>query len=317
MKVHLRGDYSARDIQLLSDLTGGCLVFTSGPLEGENGCEVLVGGRISGEDVSHCPELKRIVVPYAGIPPETLHTVRSLPDLTLHNIHHNAVSAAEMAIALMLAAAKLIIPADSALRVGDWAPRYRPEGLLIEDSRVLVVGWGAIGKRAGAVCTAMGASVRGVRRTPQEGLYTRADLPALLPETDILLVCVPLTDSTDGMIGQRELSLLPEGAVLVNVSRGPVVDEEALFRGLSRGHPSAAGIDVWYNYPDSPESRGNTMPSRFDFGSLPNVVMSPHRGGAFGLQEIETRRLKHLAEILLSLCRGDSEAGRVDPVRGY
>jgi phosphoglycerate dehydrogenase-like enzyme len=317
MRVHLKGDYSGNDVQLLSYLTGGEVVFTSGPLSSENSCKVLVGGVISAEEVALCPGLKRIVVPYAGIPDETLRTVRSFPGLALHNIHHNAVSAAEMAITLMLAASKLIVPADKALRSGDWSPRYRAEGRLIEGSRILVLGWGSIGRKAGAVCAAMGALVTGIKRNPSPGLFTADDLHRLLPETDILMICVPLTDMTRGMIGEEEIEKMPRGGTLVNVARAMVVAERALYDNLLSGHLGAAGLDVWYRYPDSVESRGRTEPSRFDFGSLPNVVMSPHRGGAFGLEELEGRRLKHIAGILLSICSGDENAGRVDTVAGY
>jgi len=98
--------------------------------------------------------------------------------------------------------------------------------------------------------------------------------------------------------------MMPRGSVLVNVARGPVVDEEALFQNLLSGHLGAAGIDVWYSYPDTEESRMATNPSRFPFWDLPNVVMSPHRGGAFGLPGIEERRLRHLADMLLELADG-------------
>ncbi len=156
----------------------------------------------------------------------------------------------------------------------------------MEDSRVTVLGFGAIGSRVGRICRAMGASVRGISKTRREGLYTPDDLHSLLPETDILVVCVPLTSETEGMIGFRELSLLPRGSVLVNVARGPVVDEQALYESLRSGHLAGAGIDVWYSYPDREGKKTDTPPSRFDFASPSQCGDEPHRGGAFGLPEI-------------------------------
>lgn len=303
--VHLNGNYSAEDILSLEGLTGGKFSFTSGKLAGPVRCHVLVAGRVTEDQLAMCQGLRLVVVPYAGIPETTRRALEGHPEIRLESIHHNAVSASEMAVALMLAAAKLLIPSDTALRRNDWSPRYRPEGLLVEDSRVTVLGFGAIGSRVGRICRAMGASVRGISKTRREGLYTPDDLHSLLPETDILVVCVPLTSETEGMIGFRELSLLPRGSVLVNVARGPVVDEQALYESLRSGHLAGAGIDVWYSYPDREGKKTDTPPSRFDFASLPNVVMSPHRGGAFGLPEIERRRLEHLAEALIRLAGGE------------
>ncbi len=283
------------------ELCGKDFSFSAGAVCSGLRCDVLVSGIVTENELSMCQGLSAVVVPYAGIPDRTSQVLSRHPGIQLHSIHHNAVSTAEMAVTLMLAASKQIIPADRSMRKGDWTPRYSPQGLIIEDSRILVLGYGAIGSRVGTICRAMGASVKGVRSRKDHGFHTAADLTVLLPETDILIVCLPLNDSTRGIIGKKELDLLPRGAVLVNIARGPVVDEEALFESLSSGHLGAAGIDVWYNYPDSEESRESTPPSRFDFGSINNVVMSPHRGGSFGLPGIERRRIEHLAAIIQKL----------------
>lgn len=317
IRVHLKGSYSSTERELLEELAGEGFSISSGEITAGSDCEVLVAGPLTSREISLCGSLRAVVVPYAGVPSSTLEAIREHPGIRLYNLHHNAVSASEMAVALMLCASKLIIPADRALREGDWSPRYRPDGLLLEDSRVLVLGWGAIGQRVGRICSSMGASVKGVKRTFEEGLYTPAHLPSLLLETDILVVCVPLTDSTRGMIGEQELSRLPRGAVLVNVSRGSVVHEEALYRSLIGGHLGAAGIDVWYSYPGTEESRKHTQPSKYDFGALDNVVMSPHRGGSFGLEGIEKRRFRDIALFLRSFSSDGLPGGCVKVEEGY
>ena len=304
IKVHIAGGPATDTLERLEELTGGVFALTAGEITPSTSCDILVAGVVSGEQLDMCRGLKAVVVPYAGVPESTAALLEGRPGIMLRSIHHNAVAAAEMAVTLMMAAAKLIIPAHMALRNGDWSPRYTPSGLIIEDSRVTVLGRGSIGGRVERICSSMGASVRTVGRTPGNGTFTAGDLPGILPETDILVVCVPLTDETRGMIGEKELALMPRGSVLVNVARGPVVDEEALFHSLRSGHLGAAGIDVWYSYPGTEGSRKATPPSRFPFGELPNVVMSPHRGGAFGLPGIEERRLRHLGDILLELADG-------------
>lgn len=315
--VHLKGEFSSENLGLLQSLLGNGLRITSGDLPDADDVSILVGGIFSSEDVIRYPLLKSIIIPWAGVPAATLEAVRKHPDVSLHNIHHNSVSASEMALTLMLAAAKLIIPADQALRKNDWTPRYRPEGLIIGDSRVLVVGWGSIGKRIGKACTAMGASVKGISRSGNGKTFPAESLHSLLPETDILFLSVPSTESTKGLIGEKELSLLPGNAVLVNISRGIVVDEKALYLALKNGRLGAAGLDVWYSYPSSLESRTNTMPSAFPFGDLPNVVMSPHRGGAFGLKSQEERRIRDLAAVIRNLIAGLPDKSKVDLEMGY
>ena len=312
MVVHLKGEYRPEDKKLLKRLAGEVISFEGGP-----DTEVVVAGRVSPELAASFPKLKHVVIPFAGVPPVTLETIRNLPDVTLHNIHHNAAAAAEMAVSLILTTVKFLIPADSALREGDWRPRYIPMGKLIVDSRVTILGWGNIGKRIDTICTAMGASVTRVGRTAKENCRGVDDLQSILPKTDILIICVPMTDETKDMIGQKELSLLPRGASLVNIARGSVVQEEALFRSLESGHLGGAGLDVWYQYPQSEEERERTPPSKFDFSSLPNVVMSPHRGGAFGVEELEIKRMEHIASLLRALAEGDDSLSRINPDLGY
>ena len=117
------------------------------------------------------------------------------------------------------------------------------------------------------------------------------------------------------MIGEHELALMPPGGILVNVGRGPVVDPGALYSALRSGQLGAAGLDVWYNYPKSPEERASTPPAEFPFHELDNVVMSPHRGG--GSDQTEELRMTHLAAHLNAAARGEPIPNKVDLDAGY
>ncbi|GAB4530152.1 MAG: hypothetical protein Fur0018_17220 [Anaerolineales bacterium] len=108
---------------------------------------------------------------------------------------------------------------------------------------------------------------------------------------------------------------MPQSSVLVNVGRGPIVDEGALYHALRYGPLAAAGLDVWYRYPEDPAQRTHTLPSNFPFHELDNVVLSPHRGGA--VRESETLRLQALTEMLIRAARGDEMPNRVDMTAGY
>jgi len=321
--VHLADGYESNSIDTLQEMLHRSVNLTYGDLPENPDYQVLVAGRPTGELLSASPRLDTLIIPWAGVSERTAALMRDYPHVRVHNIHHNAGAAAEMALALMLAASKKLIPAHMKLRDNDWSLRYQPDAsILISGSRILILGLGSIGRRVGDVCRTMGAEVRGIRRRADRGdadsgIFPPDRLHALLPETDILIICLPLTTSTRGMIGDSELSLMPRGAVIVNVARGAVICEEPLYRHLSNGSIGAAGIDVWYSYPETEEQRTSTPPSAFPFGELENVVMSPHRGGAWGVTGLERLRMEYLADSINACAGGESPPWHVDLDEGY
>ena len=179
-----------------------------------------------------------------------------------------------------------------------------------------------IGRRIAPVCQAVGMNVVGVRRrqpevTEERGVEVHSidGLHKLLPRADVLHCVLPGTPHTTGLIGARELTLLPAHAIVVNVGRGAVIEEEALYTTLRERRIRAAGIDVWYNYPHTEEERIATQPSRFPFDTLDNVVLSPHRAG--WLSAAEDNRMTMLAELLNAAAAGQSMPSKVDKDLGY
>jgi len=288
--------------------------------------EILVGGRPSAGVLDGATALRVLLIPYAGLPPETRELLLQRPHVAVHNLHHNAAAAAELAMALFLAAAKRVVPADRGLRHGDWTLRYEDtRELLLDGKTAVILGLGAVGARIARSCDGLGMRVLGVRRhpdrveadTPRWETSSPERLPELLPSASALFVTVPLTPATRGLIGAEQLALLPADAVLVNVARGPIVDEEALYHALSEGAIGAAALDVWYRYPADEAARTATYPSRFPLHDLDNVVLSPHRGGAFRHPELERARMEHLARSLNAAAAGEPIPHRVDVAAGY
>jgi phosphoglycerate dehydrogenase-like enzyme len=288
--------------------------------------QVLVGGRPTAEALDGPDPLRVLLIPYAGLPPETRTLLLDRPQIAVHNLHHNAAAAAELALALFLAAAKQIVPADRDLRGGDWTIRYaEARELLLEGKTAVILGFGAVGRRIATACAGMGLRILGVRRHPDrdpadeaaDEVHGVASLPALLPAAHALFVTVPLTPETRGMVDAAVLEALPQDAVLVNIARGPVVDEAALYHALSRGRIGAAGLDVWYRYPRTKDERRSTPPSSQPFHELDNVVLSPHRGGAYRHPELEQARMEHLAVSLNAAARGEPIPHPVDVLAGY
>jgi phosphoglycerate dehydrogenase-like enzyme len=286
---------------------------------------ILVAGRPQREHLIASPNLQALVVPWAGLPEATRQLMTEFPHIAVHNLHHNALPVAELALALLLAAAKSIVPTDRALRSHNWTPRYEPSpAVLLEGKTALILGYGSIGMRVARLCRGLGMKVIAIRRqagtlSPDSpGEVSCASLEALhslLPRANVLIICLPHTPETSGLIGAQELALLPAEAILVNVGRGPIVDEAALYRALQEGRLHSAGLDVWYNYPARQATRSHTPPSAYPFHELNNVVMSPHRGGL--CMDTERRRMTALAALLNAAARGEPMPNGVDVRAGY
>lgn len=323
LRVHFAEPLTAEESARLAALLESDITLTAGEVPPAAEYEVLVDGRPTAALIGASRALRAVVVPWAGVPKQTRELLLAHPHITLHNLHHNAAATAEMAITLMLAAAKALIPLDRALRAGDWRPRYADAtSIELGGKTALVLGYGAIGRHVARICLALGMSVIAMRRSSGGAeredaveIHPPAALRALLPRADVLFVCLPLTPETAGLLGAAEIALLPARAILVNIGRGPIVDEEALYAALAGGRLGAAGLDVWYRYPEAEAERARTLPSRFPFHELDSVVMSPHRAG--DSVETERGRMAALAALLNAAARGEPMPNRVDPARGY
>ncbi|MCA8959720.1 MAG: hydroxyacid dehydrogenase [Planctomycetes bacterium] len=292
------------------------------PTSQNDDVEILITGRPTEAQLRASSRLNTLLIPFAGLPRPTLELLASFPDLRVHNLHHNAAPTAELAMALLLAAAKDVVPLDRRLRTGDWRPRYEGNaGLLLEGKRGLVLGYGAIGRRVARSCVAFGMDVIAVNREgrsespPECTLVAARELDSLWPSSSFVVVCLPLTPNTEGLLGAAPIDALPDDAVIVNIGRGPIIDERALFEALRDGRLGAAGLDVWYRYPETEEARVGTLPSAFPFHELDNVVLSPHRGGH--TEAMERLRAEHLAESLNAAARGEPMPWPVNVARGY
>jgi phosphoglycerate dehydrogenase-like enzyme len=316
--------YAEAPEDLAALLDPGISVKWGNPLQGGENFNVLVAGRPSLEQLRSSSAIQALIIPFAGIPGETRELLlEHFPNLAVYNLHHNAIATAEMAMALLLATAKNLIPADRAIREHDWRIRYQPnQNIILNERTVLILGYGAVGKNIARMCRAFGMDVHAIRRNESSmsgeidvNIHAISALDGLLPRSDIIFVALPLTPNTEGLLNQDRIAKLPKHCILVNVARGAVVEEKALYDALRTGSIAGAGIDVWYRYPEDEGSRGHTAPATFPFHELENVVMSPHRGG--GSRQNESMRLRHLATLINTLGRGETTPTRVDVQEGY
>jgi D-3-phosphoglycerate dehydrogenase len=183
-------------------------------------------------------------------------------------------STAEQAVGLLLAVAKVIVKSDRMLRANAPTTLAELRGVEVRDRVLGVVGYGRIGRRVTEIC-ALGLKMPVVIFDPYlstipslpEGITMVDSLDALLPQVDFLTLHTPLMPETHHLIGERQFRLMKPGSFLINVSRGPVVDEAALIRALQDGHLAGAGLDVFDPEPPMPDN---------PLLRMTNVVVTPH-----------------------------------------
>jgi phosphoglycerate dehydrogenase-like enzyme len=214
--------------------------------------------------VPHLPALEVLQTLTAGYE----HVLDHLPaGVTLCNaggVHDD--STAELALALVLAAQRGLPDFVRAQDRHEWAHAARPS---LADRRVVVVGHGGVGRAVLARLAPFGCQVTAVARSARDRVAGVEMLPSLLPSAEVVVLAVPLTPATRGLVDAAFLAALPDGALLVNVSRGPVVDTRALVAELRSGRLRAA-LDV-----TDPEP----LPPGHPLWDCPGLLLSPHVGG--------------------------------------
>ncbi|MDX9864097.1 MAG: 2-hydroxyacid dehydrogenase [Anaerolineaceae bacterium] len=321
MKVHIPSTPDALDV--LQAQLDPAIELTIGPeIPQPAEYEILVSGRPSREELSASPHLRALVIPWAGLTTEARDLGAEFPQVAVHNLHHNASMTAEMALTLLLSAARFLLPYDRSLRANDWSIRYKPNpSMSLAGKTALILGYGRIGRRVARVLQALDMNVLATRRHPVEAyedgveIHGPGELHDLLPQADVLIIILPATAETEGLIGPAEIAAMPVGSILINVGRGPIVDQYALYDALKSGHLRAAGSDVWYHYPPSAEESKDIPPADVPFNELDNFIMSPHRGGL--TTDTEPMRMTHLARLLNAAARGEEMPNQIDLELGY
>jgi phosphoglycerate dehydrogenase-like enzyme len=185
---------------------------------------------------------------------------------------------AEHVLAMALALAKRLPQCHAAMARGEFDQQTLNRA--IRGSVVAVLGFGGIGQASAKLFSALGAHIHAVNRSGEthaavDRIGTLDDLDLVLPTADIVVISLPLTRATQGLIGARELTLMKADAILVNVARAAIVDEDALYEHLCRNPLFSAGIDAWWEEPREHEP----FKPRRPFLDLPNVIGSPHNSG--------------------------------------
>ncbi|MCI7146054.1 MAG: NAD(P)-binding domain-containing protein [Clostridiales bacterium] len=233
---------------------------------------IIANGPLTEEILLCAEKLRMISVGFTGIDHVALDTCRE-KGITVCNAQGYATdSTAELAIGLMLACLRNIVPYDSVVRSGGTLAGYTHNTL--RGKTVGIVGTGAIGTRTGELAKAFGCRVLGFNRSEKEAAIRAGieycDLETLFRESDIVSLHIPYTADTEHLVNSELIGKMKETAILINCARGPVVDSEALAKALNDGRIAAAGIDVFETEPPIPQDH--------PLLHAKNAILTPHVG---------------------------------------
>ena len=270
--------------------------------------DVIVGGAIP-TDWPETPRLRLFQIPWTGF--DFTSPERMPKGVPVANTFEHETTIAEYVFAAMLEWVIGLRGLDDAFRASGWGGH--PTGLAplhgeLRGATLGVVGHGHIGRETALRAKAFGMHTIGVRRSaapcPPEldRLGRTEDLDALLAESDFVLVACDLNDETRGLIDAARLARMKPTGVLINVARGRVVEEDALYDALAERRIGGAVIDVWYNYPSPGEPE--PWPANRPFHDLPNTILTPHRSAV--TREMHERRWRFVAAQLARLDAGEA-----------
>lgn len=272
----------------------------------------VILGNVPAAMLHGSPALEWLQTNSAGVEPYIQPGVLAGDTLLTNATGAYGLAIAEHMLGMLLELFKKLELYRDAQKSGAWQSQGAVKA--VYGSTVLVLGMGDIGGEFAARCKALGAKVIGVRRSPRpcpeyaDEVHLLEDLDSLLPHADVVAVTLPGTDATRGLMSRERLAKMKEGAVLLNVGRGFIVDTEALCDALERGHLSGAGVDV-----TDPEP----LPPTHRLWNIPTAVVTPHISGFYHLRETHERIVGIFLENLRHFQAGEPLRNLVDFVTGY
>ncbi|HTZ34685.1 MAG TPA: 2-hydroxyacid dehydrogenase [Stellaceae bacterium] len=266
-------------------------------------------------DYPRAPRLRFVQSVATGV--ELFDLAALPPGCTVCNSFGHETAIAEYVVMTMLALHhRLFAIAGGFRETGLWADSWVGGGVPhgeVRGTTLGIVGFGRVGREVARRALPFGCRILAANRTPREPepgverVYPLAELDRMLPECDTVAICTALGPETTGLFDARRVALMKPGAFLVNIARGQVVDEDALYAALRDSRLGGAAIDVWWQYPTpaEPSRRG----SRHPFHALPNVIATPHNSG--WTRGMVRRRWDEIADNLARFVRGEPLVNRV------
>ena len=268
---------------------------------------VLNKVRITEAELRNAPALKLICIAATGYDNIDLAACRKHGVGVCNVVGYSTDSVAQLTVAMALSLATKLPAYSDLVKSGTYTKAGKPNAIEpvfheLQGKTWGIVGYGNIGKRVADIARALGCRIMVCKRTREEGVAV-VDVDTLCKEADIISLHVPLTEQTRHMIDQRRLSMMKKSAMLINVARGAVTDEQAVARAIAGGHLGALGCDV---YDGEPMTKNHPY---YALRSLPQVLLTPHM--AWAAYEARRRCLDDICANIRSYTEGGKRS-RVD-----
>lgn len=281
--------------------------------------DVIVSMRFTAAMAEAAPRLRLVQVPGAGL--DRIDQTALRPGTKLANAYGHEVGIAEYVLGAMIAQSRSFARIDAKLRHGVWdsqwaigtpVPPLWPE---LAGKTLGILGYGRIGQAIARRALAFDMQVCAIRSRaesqPPDGLLFMGGperLAEVMARADFVAVTLSLTPETRGLIDAGMLGLMRPSAHLINVARGEIIDQDALYEALAARRIAGAALDVWYRYPTTAEA---TMPAARPFHELDNVLMTPHASG--WTEGMLAARGAVIAENIARMQRGEPLLHAIDP----
>ncbi|MFW9941120.1 MAG: 2-hydroxyacid dehydrogenase [Candidatus Thorarchaeota archaeon] len=284
--------------------------------------DIIVCTRLSVAVVKGAKNLKLIQKTGAGVDALPFDAIGD--DIFVANTSGaNPVPLAEGAVSLLLALAKRVVQRNNLFPEID-----RQRGTELRGKKVGIIGLGHIGVEIAKRLQAFEMKILAIKRRKSIDLQNEMkleflggpeDLDYVLSESDFIVVIVPLTPATRGMIGEREIGLMKPSAYLINVARAAIIEEKALYFALKENRIAGAALDVWWipHWWDTKWNPEINKPSRYPFWELPNVIATPHNIGYGDYTRFSEEPLKIIANNIYNIAKGKPPINQVDKEHQY
>ena len=284
------------------------------PVPALDGVEACIGGpnpQRFRQILGAAPRLRWFHTISAGVDPLLIPELFQHDVILTNNTGAYDVPIAEFVIATIFAAAKRLPEHLRNQREHRWREGPTPQHVELRDAILVIVGMGSIGTELARLTRALGMRVIGVRRSPRpdqsvERLVTPDRLVEVCREADYVAITAALTNETRGLVSREVIAAMKPTAWLVNIARGPIVDEAALLEALRERRIAGAAIDAWWVEPLAPDS---------PWWDLDNVIITPHRSNSS--PKLRDRSLELFGENLRRFQRGEPLLNVVDKTLGY
>jgi len=281
--------------------------------------DAVIGASLTPEQIEKAENLKVIFIPWAGAEKLPWEIIKKRKIL-VSNSHGNGKIVAERALSLALALLGRVVEFHKDLEKGIWhgfVKGFKVEDLWIslQKKPVAILGTGVIGKHLAKLLKGFECTIKGFKRHVEkvEGFDKITDsIFEAIKDVDVVFLTLPLTNETYHIINEKILNKM-KGKYLINVGRGELIDERALYNALLKGKIAGFASDVWYEYPD--KNREVALPFHYPFHLFKNVVISPHVGG-FTI-EGQNGRIDELFENIIQYLTTGKPKNIVDPEKMY